>query len=245
MVLLFAIACVLAAAACQTATGFGFALVLVPLLSLVIDVKLAIATSIIVGPTSGLLSTLELWREVRWRIVLGLLLGSVAGAPVGTALLVRSSGDVLRVGVAVVILASVVLTLIGLRLPRPRHPLPVSLGVGALSGVLRSATSMGGPPAAIYLLGLGLETRAFVATNAAYYLLGSAVSIAALVGAGRITGRVLLLAVVSLPALVVGSWCGRWLRVRASERVFRLMVLTLLSAAALAVLAPTVVGLVP
>lgn len=241
MVLLFAIACVLVAAACQTATGFGFALVLVPLLSLVVDVKLAIAVSILVGPTAGLLSTLELWREVRWRIVLGLLLGSLVGAPIGAALLDRSSGTGLRVIVAVVILVSVGLTLAGLKLPQPKRPMPVSLGVGALSGVLRSATSMGGPPVAIYLLGLGYETRTFVATNTAYYVLGSVVSIGALAGTGRIDGRVLLIAAVSLPALFIGAWCGRWLRVRASERLFRLMALSLLSVAAFAVLVPTAI----
>lgn len=238
MTLALVIAFVLLAAVCQAATGFGFALVAVPLLSLVLDVKVAVAVCIVLGPTSGILSIAELWRLVRWRTVVVLVLGSAIGAPLGAAILVRSTSTQLRVGVALIMLVSVGLTLAGLKPPRPRFPSVVSLCVGAISGILRSATSMGGPPVALYLLGLGYKPRAFVATNAAYFLLGSVVSISALATAGQLTREVLTLVALCIPALFVGSWCGRWLRIRTPERTFRLLVLGVLVGAAIAVIAP-------
>lgn len=238
MLIAVAVCFVFLAAACQSATGFGFALVLVPLLSLAIDVKAAVAVSLILGPVSAVAALVELRREVRWRVVFGLLAGSLVGAPAGTALLVAASGTTLRVLVAGLILISTVLTVAGVSLREPRRPLAASVAVGAVSGVLRSATSMGGPPVALYLLGLRYDPRAFVATSAAYFLLGSVISVGALATAGRVTGQVLGIALVSLPALLAGNTIGRWLRLRVSERAFRLVVVALLLAAAVAVLLP-------
>ena len=212
MLIAAVVLCALLASLCQTAAGFGFALVFVPLLSLVLDVKETIAVSVILGPVAAIPTVVELGRDARWRVVSGLLAGSLIGAPLGAFLLVAASGAQLRVFVAAVIITSTLITLAGVAIRGPRRPLLVSLGVGALSGVLRSATSLGGPPVALYLLGLRYPPRAFVATNASYYLLGSVFSAATLALAGQLTMRVLLTAVAATPAVlagVVGGGRGR------------------------------------
>jgi uncharacterized protein len=217
MELAYAIGCVFVAALCQSATGFGFALVVVPLLALVWDVKASVALSVIVGPISAVPAVL------------------------GTLLLATADPTVLRVAVAAVIAFSTVVTVVGVRLREPRRPLLAGLLVGGVSGVLRSATSMGGPPVSLYLLGLRYPPRAFVATNSVYYLLGSVVAIAALLLARQAPAEVLTVGLAAVPALALGTYTGRWLRMRLPERVFRAFVVVMLLATSAVVLAPILV----
>jgi len=225
------------AAACQSLTAFGFALVAVPLLSLAWEVKPAVVTSTVVGT----LILLPLLYEVRGRVPIGrvapMLLGSMAGIPIGVLILERIDAVTLEVVVASVVIVGSVLIYFspGLRLRRP--PAPLSLLVGGLSGALRAATSMGGPPVVLYALALEREVERFRATLLAVFLPTSVVTIAALAAAGRVTGDVLLVSIVAQPAVVLGSLSGRWARAHVSEALFRLVVLALLLASSGAMLA--------
>lgn len=144
MLIALAVGCAFLAAVCQTALGFGFALILVPLLSLFWDLKAAIVISLLLSPVSSVLAVTELWRHARWRVVGGLFAGSWVGVPVGAGLLVLASPALLRLLVGLVILLSTSVTLLGVSLGEPRRPMLAALTVGAISGALRSATSMGG-----------------------------------------------------------------------------------------------------
>ena len=225
------------AAACQSLTAFGFALVAVPLLSLAWEVKPAVVTSTVVGT----LILLPLLYEVRGRVPIGrvapMLLGSMAGIPIGVLILERIDAVTLEVVVASVVIVGSVLIYFspGPRLRRP--PAPLSLLVGGLSGALRAATSMGGPPVVLYALALEREVERFRATLLAVFLPTSVVTIAALAAAGRVTGDVLLVSIVAQPAVVLGSLSGRWARAHVSEALFRLVVLALLLASSGAMLA--------
>jgi uncharacterized membrane protein YfcA len=236
-ILLAAVAIAFLAAACQSLTAFGFALVTVPLLALAWEVKPAVVTSTVLGT----LILLPLLYEVRGRVPVGrvmpILIGSMAGIPLGVLILERIDVVALEIVVAIVVIVGSLLIYFspGLRFTRP--PAPLSLVVGGLSGVLRAATSMGGPPVILYALTLEREVERFRAILLAVFLPTSIVTIAALAIAGRVTGDVLLVSVVAQPAVVLGSLTGRWARARVSEEVFRLVVLVFLFASSGAVLA--------
>lgn len=236
-ILLAAVAIAFLAAACQSLTAFGFALVTVPLLSLAWEVKPAVVTSTVLGT----IILLPLLYEVRGRIPVGrvipLLIGSFAGIPLGVLILERIDAVALEVVVAIlVIVGSLVIYFSpGLTLKRPLASL--ALGAGVLSGALRAATSMGGPPIIFYALTLEREVERFRAILLAVFFPTSVVTIAALAIAGRVTGDVLLLSAVAQPAVVLGSLSGRWARTRVSEAAFRLVVLAVLFASSGAVLA--------
>ena len=236
-ILLAAVAIAFLAAACQSLTAFGFALVTVPLLALAWEVKPAVVTSTVLGT----LILLPLLYEVRGRVPVGrvmpILIGSMAGIPLGVLILERIDVIALEIVVAGVVIVGSLLIYLSPELRLRRPPVPLSLLVGGLSGVLRAATSMGGPPVILYALTLEREVERFRATLLAVFLPTSLVTIAALAIAGRVTGDVLLVSVVAQPAVVLGSLTGRWARARVSEPVFRLVVLGLLFASSGAVLA--------
>ena len=242
-ILLAAVAIAFLAAACQSLTAFGFALVTVPLLALAWEVKPAVVTSTVLGT----LILLPLLYEVRGRVPVGrvmpILIGSMAGIPLGVLILERIDVIALEIVVAGVVIVGSLLIYLSPEFSLRRPPVPLSLVVGGLSGVLRAATSMGGPPVILYALTLEREVERFRATLLAVFLPTSLVTIAALAIAGRVTGDVLLVSVVAQPAVVLGSLTGRWARARVSEPVFRLVVLGLLFASSGAVLASAAGGI--
>src|SRR5690606_15775726 len=90
--LLVAFVVVLLAAATQAMTGFGFALVAVPLLSLALDPRTAVVGVGIAGLILTVTVAVQERRYARWPVV-GLLLGAlVAGMPVGL-LVLRTAPD--------------------------------------------------------------------------------------------------------------------------------------------------------
>ena len=231
-----AAAIVFLAAACQSLTAFGFALVAVPLLSLAWEVKPAVVTSTVLGT----LILLPLLYEVRGRVSIGRVvpfyLGSLVGVPLGLLVLERIDAVALEVVVASVVIVAGLLIYFSPDLHLKRPLVPLSLLVGGLSGALRAATSMGGLPVALYVLTFEHEVERFRATLLAAFLPTSLLTVVGLTIAGRINGDVLLVAVVALPAVALGSLSGRWARGHVSEDLFRLVVLGVLFASSGAVL---------
>jgi uncharacterized membrane protein YfcA len=232
-----AVAIAFLAAACQSLTAFGFALVTVPLLSLAWEVKPAVVTSTLLGT----LILLPLLYEVRGRVPIGrvapLFVGSLVGIPLGLLILERIDSVALEVVVASLVIVAGLLIYLSPELRLRRPLIPLSLLVGGLAGALRAATSMGGPPIVLYVLTFEREVERFRATLLAVFLPTSLVTIGALAIAGRVNGDVLLVAVAAQPAVALGSLTGRWARGRVSEAVFHLAVLGVLFASSSAVLA--------
>ena len=225
------------AAVCQSLTAFGFALVMVPLLSLAWEVKPAIVTSTVLGTVVLVPLLYEVRGHVRTRRVVPMFLGSLVGIPLGIVVLVRIDATALEVTVAAVVIVAALLIYLSPQVPLRRSVPPFSFLVGGLSGALRAATSMGGPPVVLYTLTFEREVERFRATLLAFFLPASLVTIAGLAIAGQIDGDVLIASAVGLPAVALGSLAGRRARAHVSEAVFRVVVLGVLFASSGAVLA--------
>jgi len=236
-VLAAAIAIAFLAAACESLTAFGFALVMVPLLSLAWEVKPAVVTSTLLGT----LLLMPLLYEVRGHVqparVAPLLLGSFAGVPAGVIILDRIDATALEIVVASVVIVAGLAVYLSPQLKLSRPLAPLSFLIGGMSGALRAATSMGGPPAVLYVLTFEHEVERFRATLLALFVPSSLLTIAGLAIAGQISGDVLTATAAGLPAVALGALVGRWARAGASQGVFRLAVLALLFASSGAVLA--------
>jgi uncharacterized membrane protein YfcA len=231
------------AALCQSLTGFGFALVMVPLLSLAWDVKPAVVTSTVLGTFALLPLLLEVRRHVRLRAAAALLTGSLAGVPAGILLLDWIDPEALKIMVGVTVVAASLLIYRVREVRTTRAGVMPAVAAGAVSGVLRASTSMGGPPAVLYLLGAERDVEAFRSTLLAFFLPSSLVTIAGLAAVGRVTPDVLRTSAIVLPALVVGLAAGAWLRYRVREELFRLLVLLLLILTSVGVIISASLGL--
>jgi uncharacterized membrane protein YfcA len=171
---------VLVGAVVQGSIGFGLNLIAAPVLALV-DPALVPGPAIVLA---FVFTALLAGRErddidlhgVRWAFY-GRLPGSAAGAVAVAALSTRALS--LAIGVAVLI--GVAITASGRHL-RPTRP--VLLGAGALSGLMGTASSIGGPPMAMALA--GSSGPAMRGTLSAFFLLGTFVSVGLLAAGGRV-----------------------------------------------------------
>jgi uncharacterized membrane protein YfcA len=241
-ILIAGIAIAFLAAVCYSVTGFGFALVMTPLLTVAWEVKPAVAVSVLLA-TLGLIPLLVGARgHVDVTRVAVLTLASLAGIPIGLALLEYLDSDALKVVIATTVIASSLLLYFAPQMGGERDTLGGRVTSGFLGGVLGSSTSMGGPPVVLYLLTRVREVPAFRATLLAYFLPGNIVTIVGLVIIGRVTGNVLLLCAAAAPAVLLGLFAGASIRTRIPPDRFRGLVVGLLVVMSLSVLISTVAG---
>jgi uncharacterized membrane protein YfcA len=124
----------------------------------------------------------------------------------------------------------------------PGHDTRAGLVVaGAASGVSSSATSMGGPPVVLYLMGREQMDR-FRATLLAFFLPTSLITLAAFTAVGRMDGDVLTESAVAAPALIAGVYAGAWLRGKVDAELFRRLALAVLVGTSAVIIGLTLSG---
>jgi uncharacterized protein len=168
-----------AGAAVQSATGFGFALVLSPALFAVMDPVEAVTALLALGLALNLLVLFEGGRpeHVDWRALAPMLAAALPGLAVGAVALTQLSKEALQVavGVAVILAAGWQLRAAGPRLS------PWTAGFA--SGALTTSISVSGPPLVLWLTARGVEPDEFRSSLAASFLFLNIAGGAILVGA--------------------------------------------------------------
>ena len=237
-VLAFVIAVLLVAAAAQTVAGFGMALVAVPFLVTVLDVKDAVVIVAIASMLNTALVARSVWRHIPTSTVTTLLLGSFAGMPFGLLFLLFMPQDALRltVGIAAILMTAAIV--LGLRWGgRARTG---ELFAGAISGALNTSTGMNGPPVVLYLQSRAIPTAEFRGALSSFFFLSGAATLITFAFTGVISLDALAMGAACLPAVLAGNWTGHQLLGRLDELTFRRIVVLLLIATALSAIGTSV-----
>jgi uncharacterized protein len=165
----------LVGASIQSASGFGFALVLSPALFAVLDPVAAVTSLLALSVALNLLVLFEGGRpeHVDWRALAPMLLAALPGLAVGAVALKLLSKEALQVtvGIAVILAAGWQLRQRSAR-PAGRRTVPPALGwaTGFASGVLTTSISISGPPIVLWLEAHGVHPEEFRASLAASFL---------------------------------------------------------------------------
>lgn len=218
------------AATISGAVGFGGALLLLPVLVHVIGAKAAVPV-LTVAQLLGNLSRAGFgWGEIRWRPVLLFSLGALPASLLGSRLFVAMSSVWVARLIGILLVAIVVLrhTRLG-RGAIAEGLLPLA---GAAVGLLSALAGSAGPLGAAVFLGLRLPATAYVATEAASAALMHLTKSLAYGRYAALTLADLHRGLVLGGAMVLGSWTGRKLVERLSEKRFGLLVEVLLIVAA-------------
>jgi uncharacterized membrane protein YfcA len=213
-------------------SGFGGAMVFMPIASLLYEPKLAAILLFIADDIAALAMLPDAARRCVWREVLPLAAAAVLAVPFGVALLVVADADVMRWVICGVILLAVGLMAAGWRYTG-RLGLPATLGTGALAGLSGGAAALPGPPVVLLWLG-GQGNAATVRANLIVFFgfTATATGIAYWWG-GLFTQTSLLMSLPLIPAYLLPLSLGSRLFARASEQQFRRAALALCAFAAL------------
>ncbi len=224
------IAVALAAGVVTTLFGFGFALVAVPLLSVTLGPRDAVAVVTILGFLATAAFLARFRDHVQWTIARRQILAAACGMPLGLLVLVYASVQFLQIAIAVAVVSAVVVLARGFRIHT--EGALSDLGAGFLSGVLNTSVGTNGPPLVAVNQSRGLDPHAFRSTLAAVFAFSSLIANPMMWAAGRYTSTVLLAAAVGIPSMFVGWIAGIRLHAHVDPERFRVLVLGLLLAGA-------------
>lgn len=213
-------------ASVQSATGFGFALVLSPALFAVLEPLEAVSALLVLGLALNVLVLLDGGR-VRWD-ALGPVLGfALPGLVLGMALLTLLSKPTLQVVVGGAVVGAAALVW---RAPQPSGAprMPAACAAGLASGALTTSVSLSGPPLMLWLRARGLKPADLRASLATAFLVLNLAGCALLLGAEGPSGAVEPAVLVPLLGLVVaGHLAGARLFRRLDPERFSAVVLAL------------------
>ena len=197
----------LAAGFIQGLTGFGSALIALPLLSLYLDIKVAIPLCILNSLVITTTMALQLKGHLEARKILPLCLAAIPGVTLGVTLLKNSASQPIQISLALLLMAYALYSLLSAPKPRALHP-AWALPAGFLSGLIGAIFSAGGPPTIIYTTLNNWHKDQIKATLTGLFLFNSYL-IAATQALSGVTGRSsLTLFAASAPLVLLGTLLG-------------------------------------
>ena len=222
-------------------SGFGGALIFVPLASSVVGPKLAVPLLLIVDVvlTPGLVP--KAWRNADRPNVALMAVGAAVGVPAGTYLLTPADPAAIRWAIVAIVVTLLALLMSGWRY-HGRAPAGMTVAVGMTSGLFSGAAQVGGPPVVAYWLGGAFTPQMVRANIVLYFAISSVLSIASYLAAGLLTWQSIQLSILIGPAFGLGLFAGTRLFSRANEATFRRICYGLIAASAIIGL-PTLHGL--
>lgn len=220
---------VLLAALVQSSVGFGYALVTVPALLLILEPKTVVLVALLTSAVLNALIVSGTWRKADGRIVLPLIAASSLGTIPGAYVLKVVNADVLKLWVEAAVFATAIVMLTGKRL-RFRNERLARLAAGFGSGVLGSSTGMSGPPVVLCLVDQGYRREVFRASLGTFFLMNNLVALAIHARTGSLTWGIARLGFALVPAQAAGFAIGLQLLPRLKENIFRRVVVGIVMA---------------
>jgi uncharacterized membrane protein YfcA len=239
--ILVAVAAISVGAFVRGYSGFGSSLIWVSGMSIVLPPIQVIPTVYILElvASAGLLP--GVWRQAHWCSLVWLLLGVVAGLPLGVYLLSTLPADPVRIAIAIVVLAATFLLSRGFTLARIPGPAPAT-AAGAIAGLFNGWTGIGGPPVILFYFSSPAPVEISRASIIAFLFALDVLAISAVGSQGLITTDVGLLAAILTGPAFLGIWLGKRHFIKTPPATFRRFVVILLALLSVAVLVRAVLA---
>lgn len=201
-------------------SGFGAALIFIPLASAAVGPKVAAPLLLVVDSILSLSMVPGAWPRAAKRDVAVMTTGTLIGVPTGAWILSRADPVVVRWVIAAMIFALLALLISGWRY-RAQPKAPLTIGVGAVAGLFSGLAQVGGPPVVAYWLGGANDAARVRANIVLYFAVSSLFVFVSYTANGLLNSGIIGLALVTGPAYGLGIWFGSRLFGRASEVLFR------------------------
>jgi uncharacterized membrane protein YfcA len=207
------------------AIGAGVPVVVIPTMTLIYDVRFAVAVFVIPALLSNLWQVWQFRASMMPRDFLIRLAGGAAvGALVGSIMLASLPAQVLTA-----FLALLTLSYVAFRFARPGWQLPypqahrLALPMGGLAGILQGSAGISAPVSLTFVNSMGLDRAPFIATISVLFTSMALVQFPSLLALGLLTpermGISLLACLPLFGAMPVGAWLARFMSRETFDRV--------------------------
>jgi uncharacterized protein len=223
----------------RSLTGFGSALVSIPFLALLFDLKFAVPMEAIleVGLSAMLMS--RVYKSIRKKILIPLIIGTVIGSLLGTYILYSFANVFLKITLGVGIILFALNMFMG-KTDRVVKPVSSWWGVpaGGVGGILGGLFGTSGPAFVMYLTYKLKTKETFRASLIGLFAVDYSWRIVVYTATGLLTLETVKMALLFTPALILGTILGHKTHFRISPIRFKQTVAAVLLVSGIFLLIP-------
>ena len=214
-------------------SGFGSALVYVPLMSALYGPKIGAASFLLTDFVTGIVFSIGVWRQAVWREIFPLALSAAVAAQFGALILQYAEPAHLRWAMAALVLVIVVVLSTGWRY-HGKPMLIVTVLVGIAAGLMGGAVQIFGPPVVLFWLSSMAAAAVVRANFVVFFAIMAAALVVTYLWAGLLTPEVMALAAFVAPLHILAMFAGAQVFHFASEQTYRRTAYVIIALAALA-----------
>lgn len=218
---MFGFIIILLAALVQGITGFGFALIAVPLLSLFIP-EIKNITPIIVGYSlvTNVLIFCKSKNYVKLKGIIPLIIFGIIGTPIGTYILLFVNAKIMKLAIGLIICGTAIAMLKNYKIRIKNEKFSYGV-IGVLSGLLNGSIGLSGPPVVLFMTNQDTKKETFRANLSIYGIVTNLFALGTFMVGGIINKTVVGYAISFFPALIIGAVIGIKFSTIISERIFK------------------------
>lgn len=212
-------------------TGFGSALIFMPVAGAAFSPQLAAPVLLVTDFVLGLPLVISALRQVHWPTVLPAAIGALITAPLGAYVLAQGDPLAIRWAITAIVFALLILLMSGWRYAGEPRPLP-SLGVGGTAGFLGGFGQVSGPPVVAYWISGPNPPSVIRANLLCFFAVISLSSFAAYFWNGLFTRDVADLFILLGPVYAIGLLVGARIFRRTKGAAYRPVAYAIIALAA-------------
>lgn len=215
---------ILLASFVQGFSGFGFALISIPLLSFFLEIKTAIPLAALFGLVINIMLYFKLHGHIDFKELKNLILGAVIGIPFGVLFLTKANPAFIKILLGIIILLFVLLSSFSL-IPQKKMGLSWGYLFGIFSGLLGGALNTNGPPVLIYFFLQGWDKIKQKASVTGFFIISSVLIVGLHAATGISNVEMIIESLYYVPFVLIGFITGNIFFARISTSFFNRFVL--------------------
>ncbi len=211
----------------QGATSFGFSLIAVPLLALILPLSEITPMLVLFSLLLNIILFSKIKGNVNKKQILILIIFGLIAVPLGIYGLKSLDESYIKIAVGIIVIISAISLNFGYKIHFTNQTLAYGL-TGFFSGILNGASSLSGPPVILMLSNEGVNKDNFRKTLSTYFMILNFFSLPIFFKSGMLTKEVLINTGKLLPAMLIGTMIGIGLGNRLPEKQFKKITLVLI-----------------
>lgn len=192
----------------QSSIGFGFAIVALPFLVMILPLQQSVAILSVLGTCCYIQNTYKLRAHIDFKIVYVPLIASIVGRIIGMQFLMGAKAEYIKIllGFSFIVIA-IYFAFYKSRI-KVKYTVKNGLIFGFISGIFGGMFNISGPPIVLYYMAGNLPKEKYMANLQLYFALATAFSVILHISYGNVTLSTLSFSAIGLLGVAAGSAFG-------------------------------------